>query len=272
MGKLSKNILSSISLIIILALIVAAPLYGNIKATAGGSGTAWADRYGFVYTDGLDTWHGLTDAKGKHSGIYEYWEAANPSVNWSISNHAPAWPGSNYYNKSKSYPNAYLNGNGLFIISCHGGQHCLYMWNGSSMSYVYDHWNNCPSNRQSQSIYIASSSFGLDYMKLAFLKGCETSKGDQGHLVWWWRCGKGTDAVIGWDAIIGVCPTNEYMERFFVYAIGQYGTYVSTCDAYAQADVDQMYGVGQGLCWTRELWGRPDTVIGTPGWGVYEGF
>jgi hypothetical protein len=79
-------------------------------------GQYYADGYGFEYPDGNNTWL----AAGTHSGMYQLWSASNPSVHYSICNHAPVWPWTLYHNNGYELPNAYLNGNGLFVFAGYG--------------------------------------------------------------------------------------------------------------------------------------------------------
>ncbi len=259
------------SISLLCAMLVLPVIIGNYTVNAGGSGTPWCDRYGFIYPDGLNTWSGNASFYGKHSGIFEYWESTNPSVHWSICNHAPAWQGSAYYNKQINYPYSYLSGNGLFIFFGHGERHCLVFTNGSSHSYLYDHSDNIPFGRAAVSSAIASSHYKMDYMKLAYLGGCETAKGSSGHISFWWRCGKGTDTVIGFAGLPLVWQAGEYIEGFFYSAIHQ------SCNMYwaaliAENRVRNVFGNNyMGDIDTRKTWGSIHTRIDIPTWGIYEG-
>jgi hypothetical protein len=264
----------TISMVIVLA-IGTVLLFTFSNPVAGWPGQYYADGYGYQYPDGLDTWNSTNG----HSGMKWDWSASNPSVHYSICNHAPAWPWTLYHNAGYDYPNLYLCGNGLFVFSGHGpvGGHALVMYNGSNYSFVYDHSNNNPGNQPA--IYISEPRFGLDYMKLAFLNGCETSLGwydiygnphPDGSLAWWWRCGKGTDCVVGWQRITTLAPTNEYQERFFQVMIQ--GQSYAAADSSAMLQVTLQFGSpSAGNCNSRLLWGHTDWSASTPGWGVYEG-
>lgn len=145
MGKIEKIVATASALVLLCTLIILPKATGEKQANAGGSGTPWCDRYGFIYSDGLDTWSGFSTPYGLHSGIYEYWgDINNPSVHYSICSHAPAWQGSAYYNKQYDYPVAYLNGNAMFIFFGHGERHHIAFTNGNSLTYIYDHPDNIP--------------------------------------------------------------------------------------------------------------------------------
>jgi hypothetical protein len=141
-------------------------------------------------------------------------------------------------------------------------------WNGTSYSFLFDHPSNNPG--WLPAIYISDSRFGLDYMKLAFLKGCKTSYGGTGSLAWWWRCAKGTDCVVGFQDTIYLSQSNEYMEQFFKYMIQGYG--YDNSDIWAMNAVTQQFGsYYAGNVYSRQLWGHTAWSASTPGWGVYEG-
>lgn len=191
MGKIGRILSSGIAFIFLCTFLILPGIIRDEPANAGGSGTPWCDRYGFVYPSGLDTWFGQPSTYGgsytyglRHSGIYEYWEANNPSVHWSICNHAPAWQGSCYFNKQFNYPYTYLSGNGMFIFAGYGERHCILFSNGSSYTYIYDHTNNIPFGRIATSSAISSTHYKMDYMKLAFLAACNTTDGTDGHLAY----------------------------------------------------------------------------------------
>jgi hypothetical protein len=265
---------SIITMIAITAVSIALIITSSNSATAY-PGTAFADRYGFNYSpDVLNTWNEDPidgDPWGyHHSGIRYLWSWSNPSVHYSIRTSSPLWPGSSYYNSNVWNPRSYLNGNGLFIFSGHGGKHRLLFYNGSSYTYLYDHRSNCPWPLINSSIFIADSSFGLDYMKLAFLKGCETSKDGTGSLAWWFRCGKGTDNVIGWRGVLYNWQGNEYMEKFMFYGI-RLGQPIWMCHSQGLSEVFNE-PMGHGNVDTVEIWGNNQNhTLWQPGWGIYEG-
>lgn len=247
----------------------------NPNSATAYPGTAFADRYGFdCYPDGLNTWDenpiGGDPAGYHHSGIHNLWSFYNPSVHYTIRTSSPLWPGSSYKNANVWTPKSYLNGNGLFIFSGHGSNHRLYFHNGSYYTYLYDHISNCPAILWGSSIFISDSMFGLDYMKLAYLDACECSKGGTGSLAWWWRCGKGTDNVIGWRTIIYTWQANEYQEKFLFYGI-RLGQPIWMCHAQGISSVLAECD-GLGNVDYVEIWGNnQNNTLWQPGWGIYEG-
>ncbi|NPV59399.1 MAG: hypothetical protein HPY75_07020 [Actinobacteria bacterium] len=256
--KRSSIAISIIATIAIIAVSITLIVINSNSATSY-PGTAFADRYGFDYSpDMLNTWN--EDPVGgyngyHHSGIRYLWSFSNPSVHYTILSSSPVWPGSSYKNSDVWKPKSYLNGNGLFIYSGHGGKHRLYYYNGGAYTYLYDHRNNCPPTLWGSSIFIADSMFGLDYMKLAYLKGCETSKDGTGSLAWWWRCGKGTDNVIGWRDVLYNWQGNEYMEKFIFFGI-RLGQPIWMCHAQGISSVLNECEGALGNVDSVEIWGE----------------
>lgn len=108
-------------------------------------------------------------------------------------------------------------------------------------------------------------------MKLAYLGGCLTANGQDGNIACWWRCGKGTDTVIGFDQVVLGWQGAEHIEGFFYYAIHQ-GMNMYWAALCAENRVRQVFGSNyMGGIDTRETWGSVYTMINVPGWGTYEG-
>lgn len=229
-------------------------------AHAAYPGTPYCDIYGF--TTPSNTWYNI----GYHSGVERLWEEGNPSIHWTFDNHSPQWYSTSYKDVPVVYPDAYLNGNSLFIYFGDGSTQWL-KFNGN---YIYDTFAHRPSPNNNGSICFEDSFFQLDYMALAYLGACYSAWSNN-TLAYYLRCVKGVDNVVGFNLATINGYSHEFAERFFCYTV-KLGQEIHDAKDYALDDVYEQFNGSYGNTDSVELWCKDNPnggheKIWYPRWG-----
>lgn len=236
----------------------------------------WADEYGFDYPDGMTSHSSVSLYGYRHSGIEHYWDPTpggtiDPSTHKSLCN--GGWPATSYYQSDIENPYLYLNGNAMFVFYGHSGKHLMEFYNPAWP----DDWHKRSYIRSTPqpgdtnwTLYIVDGYYSIGDMAFAALIGCKTSEGENG-MAYYWRCVKGVDTVIGFDADLSYQPGSCFNENFFYWAVCQgFSPYEARSMAVGAVKTqikDKGYPNGYGGANTCDIWGSTSQSISYPHFG-----